>query len=119
MEVPQFIEVKTDPEGDIFKLDLDTYRQSRLLRDLTTDLPVTSPITLPNIRTSIFRLIYSYLIKPRGWPIEKSISVLPEILIAAQYLQIEELEKICSQYILSSISNCQKPEQIRQLLYGS
>ena len=101
-------------DGKLFPISKDALILSHLLSNLVQDIPVTEPIPLIDVDSTTTKILIEFmeqsmLPQETQWQqtfLKKYINLIPQLMIASQYLQIDCLTEQINLLIVSEINNC-------------
>ena len=101
-------------DGKLFPISKDALILSHLLSNLVQDIPVNEPIPLIDVDSTTTKILIEFmeqsmLPQETQWQqtfLKKYINLIPQLMIASQYLQIDCLTEQINLLIVSEINNC-------------
>ena len=101
-------------DGKLFPISKDALVLSHLLSNIVQDLPINEPIPLIDVDSTITKILIDFMEKSmlpqeEQWQqifLRKYINLIPKLLVASQYLQIDFLTEQINILIVSEINKC-------------
>ena len=108
-------------DGKVFDCTVTEISESKLLKNILTDIEIIASIPLRMISSEVLAVILMYIktpqqIRTNEWKtafIEENMGCIMEVLGGAQFLEISELEDLLTDFLVREIEKCKTTEELR------